>query len=112
MSAPPFDPDEMAALAGRSTHPGFHYVWRAESRNKWRPARDWRDRPLQCRWTDHGERCPNSGKVALDRARPIAPNDKRSVWWWYCADHLYSRMLHDGTVWSLILVSDSVASRG
>lgn len=103
MSGKPMpDPKGYAAARGDVAPDGYHYVWRVDS--SWQTRRR-NDRIMQCRWTDHGERCLRIAKAAFNRGSLQKP-----VWWWYCNKHLYGQLLWDGVVYSLALV-DNTASQ-
>lgn len=69
---------------------------------------DWQIYPLgdhRCRWTDHGERCPNRSVARLNRRhykRGVYP----PIWWHYCAGHMFGRWVEDGKVMAWALRKD------
>lgn len=68
---------------------------------RWKPDRAWEltSWPCagRCRWTDQGVRCAATAVALLDRRRSTS---SRHVWWAYCADHMFGRVIIDGVVYS------------
>ena len=57
----------------------------------------------RCRWTDHGQRCPNAAIARLDRASSYS---RHPIWWAYCADHLNGRWIEGDLIWEWRLVEN------
>ena len=72
------------------THDGEQYVWvRADE--------DWKA-------GGQGRRCRAAGCLAAAVVRLNRWQDRRGkgrvpMWWHYCQEHAYSRVVHDGAVW-------------
>lgn len=93
------EPNQAAAERGYKTYDGFHWEWERDLFLHWKIRTHEDER--RCRHTDHGHRCESVGVVAINRGGMTRPQ-----WWWYCADHTFGRVIHDGSVWSLVLRED------
>lgn len=66
------------------------WVWvRADS--------DWRAGGLGRRCRSRG--CTSPAELRLNRWQMTRRRGRVPMWWHYCAEHSYSRVVHDGVVW-------------